>query len=104
MIVARILGWIFVAAALAIAGTALALWLSGQNFALVAGQLWYQLSPGSLKFIQNILPGFLWNHGLLPLLQGPVYQALGFGFLGFFLAGVALVALFRRRDRRRRFN
>lgn len=108
MIVARILGWILVVLALTVAGIALALWLSGQNFAAVAGQIWYQFNPGSLNhtqaFIQRYIHPALWDYGLLPLLQQPAYKALAIAFLSPFLLGIALLIFGRKRDRRRRFS
>ena len=107
MIVARILGWILIAAAVVVAGVAFALWLSGHNFALVAGQLWYQMSPDSLRATQALLQAIhptLWDYGLLPLLQRPVYQALTISFFAPFILGLILVFAFRQRKRRRRFS
>ena len=107
MIVARILGWILIVAAVVVAGVAFALWLSGHNFALLAGQLWYQMSPDSLRVTQSILLGihpFLWDGILLPLLQRPVYQAVAISFFVPFVIGLVLVSVFRRRNRRRRFG
>ena len=107
MIVARILGWILVAAAIVAAGVAFALWVSGHNFALVAGQLWYQMSPESLRTTQSLLQAIhpaLWDYGLLPLLQSPVYQALSISFFTPFVIGLVLLFAFRNRKRRRRFS
>jgi hypothetical protein len=108
MIIARILGWILIAAALIVAAAGIALWIDGQNFALVAGQLWYQIDSDSLNetqlVIQRYLHPVLWDHLLLPLLQKPAYQAVPLAFLVPFALGLALVIGFRRRERRRRFN
>lgn len=107
MIVARILGWILVAAAIVVAGIAFALWLSGQNFALLAGQIWYQTSPESLSTTQSVLQAIhpaLWDYGLLPLLNRPLYQAITISFFTSFILGLILVFAFRRRRRRRRFS
>ena len=107
MIVARILGWVFIVTAIVVAGVAFALWLSGHNFALVAGQLWYSMSPDSLRTLQSVLLGiypFLWDGIMLPLLQRPVYQAVAIAFFVPFVLGLILVSIFRRRQRRRRFN
>ena len=108
MIVARILGWILIVLALTVAGIALALWLSGQNFAAVAGQIWYQFHPESLNLTQAIVQRYIhpavWDYGLLPLLQLPAYKALAIAFLAPFLVGIALLILGRKRDRRRRFG
>ena len=108
MIIARILGWLFIAAALVVAATGLALWLQGQNFALVAGQLWYQMDVGSLNLAQVIVQRYLhpalWDYVLLPLLQRPAYQAIPIAFAVPFAIGILLLIVFRRRDRRRRFG
>ena len=107
MIVARILGWIFIVTAVVVAGVAFALWLSGHNFALVAGQLWYSMSPDSLRTLQSVLLGiypFLWDGIMLPLLQRPVYQAVAIAFFVPFVLGIVLLSVFRRRQRRRRFS
>ncbi len=108
MIVARILGWILVAVALVVAGVALALWLSGQNFALVAGQLWYQFHPSSLNLTQAIVQRYihpaLWDYVLLPILQEPAYKALSIAFLVPFLLGIVFLIVGRKRERRRRFS
>jgi len=108
MVVARVLGWLLIAAALVVAAAALALWLGGQNFALVAGQLWYQLDSESLNLtqvlVQRYLHPALWDYVLLPLLQKPAYQALSIAFLCPFVLGIVLVVVFRRRERRRRFG
>ena len=107
MIVARILGWILVVAALAVAAMGLALRLGGQNFAMVAGQLWYQLDEPSLSRTQDIAQSIhpaLWAHVVLPLLQESTRDALLISFIVPFTLGVALIVLCRRRNKRRRFN
>ena len=108
MIIGRILGWLFIAAALVVAAIALALWLEGQNFALVAGQLWYQIDVDSLNLTQVVVQRYLhpalWDYVLLPLLQRPAYQAIPIAFVVPFSIGVALLVIFRKRERRRRFG
>jgi hypothetical protein len=108
MVIARILGWILIAVALFVAAVAFALWFGNQNFALVAGQLWYQLDPQSLNLTQVIVQRYLhpalWDYVLLPLLQKPAYQAFPIAFLSPFVLGLVIVLAFRRRERRRRFS
>jgi len=109
MIAARILGWILLVAALAIAVTGLVLWIEGQNFAQLAGTLWCGLDDcESLRSVQLALQRYLhpalWTYGLLPLLNKPAYQALFISVLSPAVIGIALLVLGRKRDRRRRFS
>jgi uncharacterized membrane protein YwaF len=109
MIAARILGWILLVAALAIAVTGVVLWIEGQNFAQLAGTLWCGLDDcESLRTVQlglqHYLHPALWTYGLLPLLNKPAYQALLFAVLIPAIIGIALLVLGRKRDHRRRFG
>jgi hypothetical protein len=108
MVIARILGWLSIAAAIAVAALGLALWLTGQDLGQAAGRLWHDLDPASLNEIQAVIqryihPG-LWDHVLVPVLGWPAYRVLALSFPVPFVLGGLLVVLFKKREKKRFFS
>jgi len=102
VVVLRVIGWLLILAALALLGRDVLRWVaSGHWAATPTGKLWYQLSPNSLGLLQAGIERHvwrpLWNDGIFPILLQPVWLVLG-------VAGIVLVALFRRSRKRRRFG
>ncbi|MGO1119747.1 hypothetical protein ACTL6U_13615 [Rhodovibrionaceae bacterium A322] len=65
----RIVGFIFVGLALLILGVDIWRWLTTKSFAFrPLGQVWYDLSPGSLNLIQAVIERYLWSPLYDPLL------------------------------------
>jgi hypothetical protein len=100
MVVGRILGWLLIVAAVLVAANEAYAWLDqGSYHVTAAGELWYELDRGSLNLMQAIVQRYvapvLWDDGIRPLLLLPAWLVLG-------VPGVLLVALCRRRGRRRR--
>ena len=96
MIVGRVLGWILVLAALAVAGWDAFAWYETDAFRLHAlGEVWYRLAPGSLNLVQAIVQRYLhpdlWDPVAVTVLLWPGV-VLG-------VPGLALLYLFRRRRR-----
>ncbi|HWI25987.1 MAG TPA: hypothetical protein VN668_03400 [Stellaceae bacterium] len=100
MIIGRIIGWLLVLAALVVLGRDLIGWLDLHQLHFVsAGELWYQINPGSLLLaqpaIQRHIAPWLWDPVIQTILLWPAVLVLG-------VPGLALHWLFRPRDRRRR--
>ena len=96
MIVLRLIGWLLIAAALALLAREAYLWLATGQWSIVsADQLWFDLHQNSLLSFQatierNLSVGF-WNF-IKMVLSGPAWLVLGIPGL--------LLALVRRRRRR----
>ena len=93
------LGVLFAIAALAVLAMDLAGMVEGSGFAAVpAGQLWYDIGPGSLNLTQAVIERYiwvpLWDPALLTILQWPATLVLA-------IPGVVLLALALRLRRRR---
>ncbi len=99
MIIGRIVGWLLILAALVVLVADLIAWLDTGHFALAAaGQIWFELSPTTLELaqpaIQRHVAAWLWDP-IVEILTWPAALVLG-------APGLALLWLFRPRDRRRR--
>ena len=98
MIVGRIIGWLFLAAAAAVLVWDVVLWVDAGAFpATVLGQHWYNLDRSSLGLFQVVIERYIWP----PLWQPVAWILLRPTWLVFGILGLALVAIFRRRRRRR---
>jgi hypothetical protein len=103
MIVGRVIGWVLLLAGLVVLARDVIGWIDTRVFApIVLGQLWFDLSPGSLNLLQAVIQRYI--H---PALWDPVITSVLFlwAWAVFVVLGVVLLALFRRRNgrwRRRR--
>ena len=100
--VIRVFGWLLILVALTLLGRDVYAWVqSGHWAATLTGKLWSQFSPDSLSLLQAAIEHHvwrpLWTNGIAPILLQPVWLVLG-------VAGIVLVALFRRSRKRRRFG
>ena len=85
MLIIRLIGWIFVLAALIILLIELRFWLtSGEWHLIPIGQLWYQLHSESLNIaqavIQRYLHPYIWDPWILAILltpSWPTFSAIG---------------------------
>ena len=102
MAIGRVIGWVFIVAALGVAGWELYVFFATgryTNFSL--GQLWFTISPASLNLTQagierHVLPA-LWDPVLITALRAPAW-------ITFALIGLLLIWVCRNRRRRRRFH
>jgi len=97
MFIGRLIGWILVAAALAVAGRDLmGWWDTGSYQPIAAGALWAQLHPDSLQLfqpaVQRYLLPALWDQAVVPVLLAPAFLVLA-------VPGILFLLLFRRRRR-----
>ena len=93
MIVGRVIGWILCVAAVAfLLRDAVMLAVTGKLEPIITGQMWHDLSPGSLNLAQAVTQRYL-----LPWLWDPVIQTwLRWpAWISFGLIGLILVILFR---------
>jgi len=103
MIVGRVIGWVLLLAGLVVLARDLIGWIDTRVFApIVLGQLWFDLSAGSLNLVQAVVQRYL--H---PALWDPVITSVLFlwAWAVFVVLGVVFLVLFRRRNgrwRRRR--
>jgi hypothetical protein len=100
MIVGRLIGWLFVIAALAAEGHDIwGLWDTGHYQVSALGQLWAEVNRNSLLLLQPAIQRhvavWLWDWVIFPVLQWPAVITLA-------VPGILLVWACRRRDRRRR--
>jgi hypothetical protein len=100
--IARIVGWLLVAAALVVAGADLLASLEQDAVVLrPLGELWFRLDPGSLNLAQAVVQRYLhpalWDPAIVAVLRLPAVVAFG-------LPGLALVLACRRPRRRRLFS
>ncbi len=100
MIVGRLIGWLFIIAALVAEGHDLwGLWDTGHFQISALGQLWAEVNRNSLLLLQPAIQRhvavWLWDWVIFPLLQLPAVLTLA-------VPGILLVWLFRRRNRRHR--
>jgi len=98
MIVGRIIGWIFLIAALAVlARDVLASIDAGSLSLIAAGELWFSLHNGSLNLIQAVTQRYvlpsLWDPVMVTILLWPAVLVLG-------VPGILLTWLFRTRRRK----
>jgi len=95
MIVGRVIGWIFVAAGIAILARDLFGWFREGTLVLItAGELWFTLHDGSLNLIQAVTQRYifpqLWDPVAVTVLLWPAFLVVG-------VPGLILIWLFRRR-------
>ncbi len=100
MIVGRLIGWLFIIAALVAEGHDLwGLWDTGHYQVSALGQLWAEVNRNSLLLLQPAIQRhvavWLWDWVIFPVLQFPAVLTLA-------VPGILLVWLFRRRNRRHR--
>lgn len=94
----RVLGWLFVAVALAVLAADVMAWRQSGSWRLAAlGELWAQLHRNSLLLAEpaidrHVWPG-LWQSAVVPILLAPAAPVLA-------LPGLVLLLLCRRRRRR----
>lgn len=100
---ARIIGILFLIAALAAAGFEVAAWIiSGTYMPVTLGGLWYEAHRASLNAfqagVQRYIAPWLWDYGIQWLLLWPAWAVLG-------VPGAILLwwGLWRRKRPRRRF-
>jgi hypothetical protein len=94
MIVGRVIGWILCIAALAfLIRDAVMLAFTGSFAPIITGQMWHDLSPGSLNLTQAVVQRYLfpwlWDPVIRTWLLWPVWISFG-------LLGLILVIAFRR--------
>jgi hypothetical protein len=100
MIVGRVIGWVLLLAGLAVLVRDVIGWYDTGVFApIVLGQLWFDLSPGSLNLVQAVIQRYI--H---PALWDPAITSILFlwAWTVFVVLGLVLLLAFRRRDNRRR--
>ncbi|MCK6452212.1 MAG: hypothetical protein L6R19_15395 [Alphaproteobacteria bacterium] len=94
----RVLGWLFLAVAVAVLAADLLAWQQSGGWRLAAlGEVWAQLHRDSLLLAEpaidrHVWPG-LWQSVIVPILLAPAAPV-------FALAGLVLLLLCRRRRRR----
>lgn len=96
----RVLGWVLILAAVAVLGAdALTALESGDFVPRPAGQLWFQIDPGSLNLVQAGVQRYLapsvWDPGVVSVLLLPAFVVLA-------VPGVLLALLCRSRPERRK--
>ena len=82
MLIGRIIGWIFVTAAIAILARDLFVWISSGTFKLIAaGELWFTLDNGSLNLLQAVTQRYLfpelWDPVIVTVLLWPAFLVTG---------------------------
>jgi hypothetical protein len=96
MIVGRIIGWLFVLAAVAAAARDIAAWIDiGVFDPLPLGQLWFDLHVDSLNLAQAVTQRYLfpelWDPVIVNILLLPAWFV-------FAVPAIALLVLFRKRN------
>jgi hypothetical protein len=97
MVIGRLIGWLFLLAALAALGRDLFDWYRTGAFApLVVGQLWFDLHPASLNLVQAVIQRYV-----APWLWDPVITTVLFfwAFAALAVPGLLLLWLCRPRHR-----
>lgn len=99
MIVGRIIGWLFLAAAAAVLVWDVVVWVDAGAFPATAlGQHWYDVDRSSLGLVQVVIERYIWP----PLWPPVAWILLRPAWLVFGILGLALTLIFRRRRHRRR--
>jgi len=101
MTLCRLVGWLFLGAALLLLGAETVRSLEAGGWAMLAlGELWFALDPASLNgaqaAVQRYLHPALWDPGAIFILRGPAWAP------PLLLAVVLFWACRRRHGRRRR--
>jgi hypothetical protein len=101
MAVCRLVGWLFLGAALLLIGAEIVRSLEAARWASLAlGELWFRLDPGGINAaqaaVQRYLHPALWDPAAIALLRLPAWAA------PLALAALLFLACRRRRFRRRR--
>ena len=102
MIVGRIIGWLLILLAIAVAGHEAVMWLDGGTYRTLAlGKLWFTIDAASLNItqaaVQRYLWAWLWDGVAVNLLLIPAWAFFG-------VPGLLLAWFYRgRRGRRRGF-
>ena len=80
MIVLRFLSHVFLLIAFAEVVMGLCIWLTGHDVMRSAGEIWYELRPGSLNLAQAIVQRYLhpdlWQGLVVPLLLRPFWESV----------------------------
>jgi membrane protease YdiL (CAAX protease family) len=97
MIIGRVIGWIFIVAAIAILVRDFFAWIDTGALAFaVTGELWFTLHSGSLNLLQAITQRYifpaLWDPIFVTVLLWPAFLVIG-------VPGLILSYAFRRRRR-----
>jgi hypothetical protein len=95
MIVGRIIGWLFVLAAVAAAARDMVAWYDTGTFdPMPLGQLWFNLDNGSLNLVQVVTQRYLlpelWDPVIVNILLLPAWFV-------FAVPAIVLLVLFRKR-------
>jgi hypothetical protein len=95
MIVGRIIGWLFVLAAVAAAARDMVAWYDTGTFdPMPLGQLWFNLDNGSLNLVQAVTQRYLlpelWDPVIVNILLLPAWFV-------FAVPAIVLLVLFRKR-------
>lgn len=98
MIIGRLIGWVFLAAAAAVLVRDVMMWIDAGAFAFVTvGELWFTLHNPSLNLIQAVTQRYilpeLWDPVIVTILLWPAVPVLA-------VLGVVFMWLFRRRRRK----
>jgi hypothetical protein len=102
MVLGRILGWLLILAAFAVAASEAYAWLDqGSYHITAAGELWYRLSPKTFTLlepaVQRHLYAPLWDYVFRPFFLLPAWLVLG-------VLGILFLLIFRRHPRKRRHS
>ncbi len=102
VIVGRIIGWIFLAAAFMVLGHDILQYLNTESWhSILLGELWYDLNPRGLNFMQAIIQRYvlaaLWDPVITTVLLWPAW-------LDFLVPGIILVAIFHKRRNQKSSN
>ena len=102
MIVGRIIGYLLLLAALAVAARDVFGWAdAGSYHAIATGELWFTLHNGSLNLMQAVIQRYiapsLWDPVIVTVLLWPAWLVFG-------VPGAVLAAVFHRRSRRSKFR
>ncbi|USG60962.1 hypothetical protein NBZ79_17535 [Sneathiella marina] len=100
MIIGRLIGWVCIAIAFMVLGRDLLQFLNtGELHFILLGELWYNLFPEGLNLAQAVVQRYLfpslWDPVILTVLLWPAW-------LDFFVPGLVLIILFRKRKNRKK--
>ena len=79
----------------------LCVWLTGHDVMRSAGEIWYELRPGSLNLAQAIVQRYLhpdlWQRLLVPLLLRPFWEAVVINLIALLVLAGSIAFLDRLR-------